>query len=110
VVNDACSHSDIISVIIYIPQRYVSKYIWLIYSRIKWNVPAPSLNELAWEKQLAIVSDLIIQYNNQTDDVDKATEALDDARAFYSREVSALDNLYFDLEMAKKLLKALPLA
>jgi len=56
------------------------------------------------------VSDLIIQYNNQTDDVDKATEALDDARAFYSREVSALDNLYFDLEMAKKLLKALPLA
>jgi len=75
-----------------------------------WNVPPPSLAALAWEKQLAVVVGLTVKYNAQVADHDKAQEELDYAKFIHSKELSLLNDMYYDLEAAKAELKALPLA
>jgi len=75
-----------------------------------WSPPQPSPQELAWEKQLAIVVDHTVKHEAQVVDFGKAVEALDDAKAFHFKEASTLDDLYFDLEEAKKLLNAFQFA
>jgi len=102
VVNDACSHSDIFSVIIYIPQRYVSKYILLIYSRITWNPPLSTPAITAWEALLAEFVKLSVEYDAQNETVQKLTEKMDDIRAMHYKDASRLEDLYFDITECKK--------
>jgi len=105
VVNDACSHSDIFSVIIYIPQRYVSKYIFLIYSRIKWPTP-PSPRDIAWEAELAVIIKLSVAYEDQKKYLTDVTTQLDDLRDTHFREATLEDNLYLEFAEKKAAFKA----
>jgi len=77
----------------------------LIYFRIKWPAP-PSACHLAWEAKLATVVDLSVKYDEQVVIFAEATEDLKAARASHYKEGSNLDDLWFELDEAKKALKA----